>query len=223
MPYYCDKCKDTGIVSEVIDGLEYASECASCAAKRRAAQLQDICGLTLHERLTNLNSIITPANSDTARMVQAARDFIANPIGILTIYGSCGNAKTVALQSIVNASLNRDVSAIYTTFFDLVRYIREAYQPGSTDSDWSRMRRFQNVPVLCIDEVDKVKPSEWVREVETQLFDVRYRHGIACECGTVLAMNESIDALPEHLASRLRDGRNVVIENNDRDMRRLMR
>lgn len=221
--YACESCKDTGIISEMIDGFEYANECPTCAAKRRAAQLQKICGLTNQERLVNLNSIVASSDSDTGKMVKAARDFIANPIGILTIHGTCGNAKTVALQSIVNATLNRDVTAIYTTFFDLIRYVREAYQPGSGDSDWARMRRFQNVPVLCIDEMDKVKVSEWVAEIETQLFDVRYRRGISGECGTVFAMNGSLDSLPDHLASRLRDGRNKIVVNNDRDMRRLMR
>jgi DNA replication protein DnaC len=185
--------------------------------------MQDICGLTGAEFRASLDDITVKPNTDTARMIAAARSFIERPAGMLTIYGTCGNAKTVVLQAIVNACLAQRVSAIYTTLYDLIGYVREAYQPDATNSAWYRMHRLQDVPVLCVDELDKVKASEWVREVETQLFDTRYRRGIAGECGTVLAMNGSIDYdLPEHLLSRIRDGRNVIVRNNDRDMRPLM-
>lgn len=184
--------------------------------------MQDICGLTGAELSASLEDITAKPHTDIARMVEQARRFIEMPVGMFTIYGKCGNAKTVVLQSIVNACLARNVCAIYTTFYDLVGYVREAFQPDASNSAWYRMHRLQDVPVLCIDELDKVKSSEWVREVETQLFDTRYRRGIAGELGTVLAMNGDVEDLPEHLLSRLRDGRNVIVRNNDRDMRPLM-
>lgn len=185
--------------------------------------MQAICGLTGAELSASLRDLDAQTYTDTARMIEAAQRFINRPIGILTTYGKCGNAKTVVLQAIVNACLARNIGAIYTTFYDLVSYVREAYQPEATDSAWARMRRLQNIPVLCVDELDKVKLTDWVREVETQLFDTRYRRGIAGELGTVLAMNGDVDDLPDHLLSRLRDGRNVIIYNGDRDMRPLMR
>lgn len=141
----------------------------------------------------------------------------------MTLYGSCGNAKTVALQAIVNACLANSLGAVYTTLYDLIGYVREAYQAGASDSAWARMTRLQSIPVLCIDELDKVKPTDWVREFETQLFDTRYRRGLAGTLGTVIAMNGDIEDLPAHLLSRLRDGRNVIVHNADRDMRELMR
>jgi DNA replication protein DnaC len=193
-----------------------------CRSQEDAQRMQDICGLTSAELKASLDDITAKPRTDTARMVEQARRFIELPVGMFTIYGKCGNAKTVVLQAIVNACLAQRVSAIYTTLYDLVGYVREAYQPDATNSAWYRMHRLQDVPVLCVDELDKIKASDWVREVETQLFDTRYRHGIAGECGTVLAMNGDIEDLPEHLLSRLRDGRNVIVRNNDRDMRPLM-
>lgn len=189
----------------------------------RVVEMQKICGLTDLELNASLDDIDAKPRSDTERMIAEARRFIDRPIGMLTIYGSCGNAKTVVEQAIVNACIKRNRGAIYTTFYDLVSYVREAYQQGATDSAWARMRRLQNIPVLCIDELDKVKYTEWVQEVETQLIDARYRLGIAGELGTVLAMNGDIDNLPTHLQSRLRDGRNVIVRNRDKDMRGLMR
>ena len=67
-----------------------------------------------------------------------------------------------------------------------------------------------------------MKQTEWVAELQTELFDLRYRRGLAGECGTALAMNGDIDELEPHLRSRVKDGRNVVIRNIDRDMRPLM-
>jgi DNA replication protein DnaC len=194
-----------------------------CQIPAHVAYLQSICGLTGPELDATLEQIVYRTGTDTARMVDAARRFIDRPFGYMTIYGSCGNAKTVVQQSIVNACLARNIGAIYTTFYDLVSYVREAYQPNAPDSAWARMKRLQSITVLCVDELDKVKISDWVREVETQLFDTRYRRGLAGELGTVLAMNGDIEDLPEHLLSRLHDGRNSIVRNNDRDIRPLMR
>lgn len=195
--------------------------CPDCIGWRQAERLQAMCGLNDAERKITLFSI-APNGQDTTRMVQAAQTFIAQPAGFLTIYGSCGNAKTLILQAVVNAMLSQGVAAIYTTFYDLVNWIREAYNDRENESAWRRVKRLQDVRVLCIDELDKVKQSEWVSEVETQLLDARYRDGIAGLSGTLLAMNGNIDLLSDHLESRLRDGRNVLIQNNDPDMRRVM-
>jgi len=40
--------------------------------------------------------------------------------------------------------------------------------------------------------------------------------------GTVIAMNESPDALPQWISSRLRDGRNRIVHNADPDVREMM-
>lgn len=217
--YRCAECKDTGLVVDP-DYPGYAIECAACAHRRRAQYLQQLCGLTMRERLASLPDIRATANSDTARMVAAARRFIDAPVGFLTIYGTCGNAKTVVLQSIINACLARDIEAIYVTFYDALQWIRAGF---SDETAQRRIDQLRAARVLAIDELDKVKESDWVIEFRNQLIDYRYRFGLDNQCGTVFAMNGEIDLLPEWLSSRLRDGRNVVIQNNDRDMRPLLR
>lgn len=217
--YRCAECKDTGLVSDP-DFPGNTIKCTACAHRRRAQYLQRLCGLTLRERLASLNDIRATSNSDTARMVSAARRFIDAPMGFLTIYGTCGNAKTVVLQSIINACLAHDIEAIYVTFYDALQWIRAGF---SDETAQHRIEQLRTVKVLAIDELDKVKESDWVIEFRNQLIDYRYRFGLSDQCGTVFAMNGEIDLLPEWLSSRLRDGRNVVIQNNDRDMRPLLR
>lgn len=223
--YKCVACQDTGWVDAPLPGgIQNQEHCPVCYERNEIDRLQALCGLTDRERLVNLSDIkYTRSDSDTARMVRAAADFIANPIGILTIVGTCGNAKTLTLQAVVNHFVRSNMLAIYTTFVDAVSYVREAFSDESAGTAQSRVARLQNVTVLALDELDKVKPTDWVREVETQLLDRRYRDGLAGKCGTVIALNGSLDDLPSHLSSRLRDGRNVVVTNNDTDLRPLMK
>lgn len=222
--YYCRTCKDVEYVPVIINGVEYMQRCQDCYSRRQAERLQKICGLNEQERQVSLFSI-APNGNATTTMVNAAQDFIAQPKAMLTLYGTCGNAKTLVLQSIVNAMLAQGIGAIYTTFFDLVEWVREAYSDRErlNDSAWNRVKRLQDIRVLCVDELDKVKQTEWVHMVETELIDTRYRNGIAGICGTVLAMNGTLDQLSDHLQSRLLDGRNKVTQNNDPDMRKVMR
>lgn len=222
-PYKCEACRDTELVNDP-DNDNAAMPCPACASRRKAERMQAICGLTDRERQYNLSQIvITNPTGGTARMVKAAQAFIDAPYGLLTIYGTCGNAKTVALQSIVNASLAKGITAIYTTFYDVVAWVKESFNSKDEDSVSVKVNRLRDVPVLCIDELDKVKQTEWVLELQTQLIDLRYRRGVARQCGTVFAMNGNVDALPDWLSSRMRDGRNVLVENNDKDMRPLVK
>lgn len=220
--YRCPVCRDSELVIDS-ENLNAAKPCPACAALKRAERLQVICGLTEDERRVSLEQIIAPERSQTANMVKAARAFIDAPYGMLTIYGTCGNAKTLTLQAIVNAALQRGIPAIYATFYDVVDWIRESFNDKSEIRASVKVQRLRDVPILCLDELDKVKMTDWVRELQTELIDWRYRNGLARKCGTVFAMNCEIDTLPEWIASRLKDGRHVVVQNNDKDLRPLMR
>jgi hypothetical protein len=183
-------------------------------------RLQAICNLTGSERSYRLSDIA--AKGDTGRMVEAAEVFISAPIGILTLWGRTGNAKTVVLMSVVNECIERNISAVYLTGFDLVSYIKDAFNQEN-ESALARMRSFESVTVLCLDELDKVKWTEFVEEQITELIDRRYRLGLGGGYGTVIAMNKDPQTLPIWIYSRLRDGRNTIIENRDADMRPYMR
>ena len=214
---HCETCDD----QEAIVVNDFAQPCPACAHLHRAERLQAVSGLNPAERLIRLDDVlITGGGTDDA--VLAARKFLINPARILTLWGGSGNAKTLILQSVVNECLEHSVSAVYTTLYDLAGYVREAFRNDS-ESAWQRVRRFQLVRVLCIDEFDKVKATEWmIQELETPIIDRRYRDGLAGLCGTLIAMNESPSDLPTWISSRLHDGRNRVIHNGDGDLRPLL-
>src|SRR3972149_4367287 len=90
------------------------------AIRKPAAFQCDTCRdvLTADEMRYRLDDIM-PTGGGTDAMVIAARVFVANPRGILTLHGGSGNAKTVVLQAVVNECLMRGGSAGGSAFSDL--------------------------------------------------------------------------------------------------------
>lgn len=204
-----------------------------CRAAADSAYLQEISSMTPEEKNWRLDDIDCEGETkkDTRVMVDACQTFLVRPYGMLTIYGTCGNSKSHALCALVNQTLEQGHEAVYVLAFDLINYIRKAYsEKNSTvvdDDAYSRLMRFSGVNLLCIDELDKIFPlTYWEGKQLSHFFNERYRHGTAEEYGTVVAMNgnpfDVLDGL-WHILSRMKDGRNRIIQNFDEDMRPGMR
>lgn len=196
----------------------------ACRAQEDAQRLQKLSGLTGSERNWKLGDIDTSNRPQTREMVEACARFLDHPYGTLTIHGSSGNAKTVALQACVNALVSVGVEAVYITAFDLISYVRAAFVTGPSGarevkdgSDYDRIVRFGTVRFLAIDELDKIKMTDWVEQEITDLIDRRYRLGCDEQAGTMVAMNGKPQDLPVWIYSRLSQGE--IIENNDSDLR----
>jgi DNA replication protein DnaC len=234
----CEKCDDLGWFSPNVPfghplfGKFQRCDCqAQSDAQRLAQRLNAISGMDDRERSITLEAIVlNDLRLGTRQMVDHARAFIANPIGFLTFHGTSGNAKTYALKAIVNESLARGHGATYTRLTTLLYYIRSAYERTEdgqvrvkSPSDYQRLQELSTVQILVIDECDplKVKQSEWVNQIETDLIDVRYEAGESGRCGTVLAMNGNPADFPPWIESRLRQW--PIIENNDPDLRPLLK
>ena len=220
----CNECNDTGWLRyDLPVGHPQFGKQVRCACKRSqdVSRLQELSGLTAGERTVRVADIVA-TGAGTSAMIEAAQAFIQDPSGMLTIHGETGNAKTTALQGIVNALVEQGMQAVYVTAFDIAGYIRKAFNKNGDVVDLDahdRLKKLVGLRVLCIDELDKVRWSEWVEEQFTDLIDGRYRLGLDWEVGTVIAMNAHPETLPPWIYSRLRDGRNRIIENKDPDMR----
>jgi DNA replication protein DnaC len=191
-----------------------------CQAPARLERLADLSGLKEHEkhwRLADLHAF----NPASQAFIQAVEAFIACPRGWLYIWGAPGNGKTLALQVVVNEILDRGISAIYTTFSDLLDLMRETFGHGPSDGDtfWYRFQRLQTIEVLAIDEFDKVNQTGFTREFRSKLVDHRYRDAIGERTATLFAANENPALLPEWIADRVRDGRFRVVHNAGRSVR----
>jgi DNA replication protein DnaC len=195
-----------------------------CQAANDAARLQRLSGLSEREQIIRLSDIDITCGLGTRNMVAVLREFVRAPVSIVTIHGTPGNAKTVGLQAAVNELRLLGIEAVYVTLFDLISYIREAFNATDrtikSDSAYDRLVRWETVRVLALDEFDKVKhQTDWVLDQVTDLIDKRYRTGMDGTTGTLIAMNDSPYDLPVWIASRLQDDLNQVVENMDPDMR----
>lgn len=154
-------------------------------------------------------------------MLTAAQNFITGGrIGFLTIHGTYGNAKSTTLYALVNECIEHCVDVRYITMTEVMVYAREAFDSEQRgDSDYGRIARLAATQVLVIDELEKARLTDYAREVETHLFNVRYRN--SHQLGTVLAWNGSFTAL-ELPSVRSRLSQFPVVENLDADMRPLL-
>lgn len=225
----CDICDDAGFYRlDVPVGDPRFGKVIRCECKgaEDAKRLQRLSGLTDLERTITLNSIETSNRPGTREMVDRCQMFIESPDVMMTFWGAPGNAKTMALQAVVNHFIGAGVEAVYVTAFDLISHIRSAFHK-ETGNDlqildgnaYQRLQRFERVKILAVDEFDKVRVTDWVQEQLTDLIDRRYRLAMDNQGGTLIAMNDDPRNLPAWMYSRLAQG--VIVRNQDRDMRPL--
>jgi DNA replication protein DnaC len=165
---------------------------------------------------------------------------IEAPYGWLYLYGGPGNAKSEVLMAIVNElNLAGRGPALYLKFSYLLNRMRAAFaeqdyhhaqaRAGLSPEQWQnlgyleRFERLKAVPVLAIDELDKVRLTEFGLEFTFDFLDERYRQAIHGQTVTLFAGQTCPDDLPAPLSSRIYDGRFQVIHNPAGDARPAMR
>lgn len=189
--------------------------CPDCNKRGVTAE----CGLNEKERTLRLMHVVTDGRPGAEQMLTAARDFMQRKTGMLSLHGRWGNGKTLILQAIVNECREAGIEARYITATELVLWLMEAFDEKIMDTDKARIERLANIPILCIDELDKARDKPYSREMQQYLIDRRYRNGHLL--GTLFAWNGSFTALGmPAVSSRLSEY--IVVENNDDDIRLLL-
>ncbi|GMO39975.1 MAG: hypothetical protein Pg6C_00660 [Treponemataceae bacterium] len=94
-------------------------------------------------------------NDELKRHLAACRSFAENPDGKLVMLGTHGNGKTHLAVSV----LKKLGGAIYTAFEIGVK-LRKSYDGGSGTKEHEVYDELCSVPLLVIDEVEKIKDSE---------------------------------------------------------------
>lgn len=216
-PPRCEACEGTGYYRYAVEqDHPYWGKIFPCPVCNQET-IDSLCGLKANERFITLDSIRTANRPKTKLMVDAALNFIERPRGFLSFHGTNGNGKTLALMAIVNAMLKQGINARYLTASKLLAYMRDTFKKDSSETDYDRLDELASLPVLCIDELEKLRDSDYSREIQQELINERYRG--AGVLGTVLVWNGGLEAVPwASVTSRLSEF--PVIENTDSDMRR---
>lgn len=131
--------------------------------------------------------------------------------------GRFGTGKTHILAGIVNGSRLAGVHARYAHSASILDEIRETFDDRAARTTAEVVTEYVRVPLLAVDEVDRIRWSEWA---ETQLFhllEARYQAGRS----TVFASNlgpielEELGSTAAAIVSRISSGLVVALTGGD--------
>jgi hypothetical protein len=143
------------------------------------------------------------------------RAFVTEPRGWLTLAGGYGVGKTRLMYAALNHLADRGIYGRYVMMPELLDELRNAV---GTNLYGERLRRLVAAPILAIDELDKMRDSDFVDDVVHAIFLARYRD--RGQLGTLIGYNLAGEArIPPFLVSRIRDSRFRLVELGGVDLR----
>jgi DNA replication protein DnaC len=133
-----------------------------------------------------------------------AQTFAARPWGVLALYGDFGTGKTHLLAAIANTITAAGQICRFASVVSLFDALQERIQQGQGYHEL--LRRAIQAPLLLLDDVDKLKPSEFREETLYKILNGRNTAGLPL----ALSSNSAPDALTRWIGaagcSRLMQG-----------------
>lgn len=214
-PASCAVCAGAGFV---VPDLPYTDpgfgkpiRCAACTDYLAG------CRLTPEEKRLTLADMRNRAGDPKGYIVAMrflAGQMLADPYGFLSIAGVKGAGKSLISATLVATFARNGREAVYYTASEVAAKLTDwDAQSDDIPGDPAKFcERLKRINVLALDEIDKVRWSQWLVRTLGDVLDYRHRH--AADRVTILTMNRGPDAWPhdagvyiEHMASRLTDGR----------------
>lgn len=149
--------------------------------------------------------------------LKAIKAFIKQPRGWVTFAGGYGVGKTTLIYAALNHLADRGVYGRYVMMPELLDKLRGILRRDD-QTYASVLRQVITAPILAVDELDKIRDSDFVDEVLHAIFLARYQD--RARLGTLIGYNlDGAANIPPFLASRIRDGRFRLIEMTGVDLR----
>lgn len=132
----------------------------------------------------------------------------------LLLVGDNGTGKTHALMALVNGYRVLGKYSMYTTSAKMLQSIRDAFDGG--DHLYAQSK-YESAEGLAIDEIDRVKFSDWVDEKFFDILNTRFQKGLATWGASNKTPNElSETAEPmKGIVSRFSAGKIIAITGKD--------
>jgi DNA replication protein DnaC len=112
-----------------------------------------------------------------------AHAFASRPSGVLAYYGDFGTGKTHLLAAVTNAHVEAGKACLFASVVSLFDAIGERLEHKQDYQDILRLA--VHTPLLVLDDVDKLKPSEFREESLYKLLNGR------CTAGLPLAISSN--------------------------------
>ncbi|MCC6454462.1 MAG: ATP-binding protein [Caldilineaceae bacterium] len=175
--------------------------------------------LTPEEQAHTLDDIADRDDDSRGEMLALrflGKEMLADPFGFLSIWGKKGGGKSLLLTALIAEFCRAGRNARYFNAGEIVSLLSPGddkeidgfrHVAGNPDACKAALKA---VPVLAIDEVDKLKWTAWQVQQIGEVIEHRHRH--AESLVTLFAMNRppwewQNAGEVEHIASRLSDGR----------------
>jgi len=218
----CPICGGVGYVQDNVDRFHpdfgKVTMCPNLYALR-IRQMSEQYGLNTQE-VDLLNWSLLLDLGDALRTSKLIKEVLDRGYGFVYLWGTHGQAKTLMLKIAAAVSLRAHVPAAYCNMVDVLQHLRAAYDTNNASMESERRLNFwRGLKVLCIDEFNRLKESEWTSEKRFQLMDARNVQAVRQETVTLIASNSPPSAQESYLRSRIEDGRFIVIELNAEDAR----
>jgi len=201
-----------------------SAPCPVCRGEFLAEWLEHNCGLAglelegkpaLEIRVTEQTPL--KGQADAFDVAWSLLSELPTPHSWALFTGQYGTGKTHVLVGLVNACRIARIYALYTKTERILSRLKATFDPGSTVRSDEVRRRYEQIPVLVIDELDRVKWTEWAGEQLFAILDERYLAGrptwFASNAGPG-ALSETSEPLAA-LVSRMSSGFMVAFTNAD--------
>jgi DNA replication protein DnaC len=177
-------------------------------------------GLIGDEQKLSWTSIAEDAS--VMKGVNAVRNAIERGYGWVFLWGSYGLAKTlilkVAVAEYVRATRN---PASYLRMAEIIDHLRGAFDAQDPSSESARrLDIWSDLPLLCIDEFDRIRNTEYAVERRFVLMDRRYEQACRQNSVTLMASNTDPDSMEGYLTDRIHDGRFAIVHLTGKSVRR---
>lgn len=150
---------------------------------------------------------------ETHKARRAVQEVLARGHGWVYLYGGPGIAKSLILKVAVAEVVKSQNPATYVNMSAILDDLRQAYDTQTPNMEAvRRLERWTRIPFLAVDELDKVKDTEYVQERRMRLLDDRYQAALRGESITLFASNRPPEHFENYITDRIRDGRFSVVE-----------
>jgi hypothetical protein len=142
----------------------------------------------------------------------AVQRAMARGAGWVYLWGPPGLAKTLIIKIAVAESLRSRRAAAYTRMAEILDDMRGAFDARDPSAEGQRrLDWWADLPLLAIDEFDRVRSTEYASERRFLLMDKRYEQALRGKSITLLTSNEDPAKLEGYLYDRIRDGRFEIV------------
>jgi DNA replication protein DnaC len=204
----CEICDDTGWKAVETNGVRRVVRC-DCKREEHARRLFEDARIPPRYRNCNFDNFQVYPNEKLTNAAAKVRKFAERFPDVqrgFCLIGPHGVGKTHLAVATLRAALARGNQGLFYEVSDLLRVIRNTYNPVTKTAEMDVLQPLLTAQLLVLDDVGKEKTSEWVEETMTFIVNSRYNQKLV----TIFTSNyedtpdiDVLDSLRVRVGSRM--------------------